>query len=182
MPAYNDETAIKVNNAPTNYELVNGKTKEEDQYNALNVKAFTLPSEEVEVTGSGADVQLGKAMIAAWRSEGIFQVKIGGDQQMLGAIKECREQDQKFMGLPLAEKKAFAPQGNSYSGYIGAKEELMFGGKPNAMEFFYVTKDLSENDARVKANWPCHGPTQWPNADYKKAVTALMDSLGQYGG
>ncbi|WP_131802298.1 2OG-Fe(II) oxygenase family protein, partial [Parafrankia soli] len=42
-------------------------------------------------------------------------------------------------------------------------------------------KDVPLDDARVRAQWPCHGPTPWPDAEYQQSMQALMDTLSSVG-
>jgi hypothetical protein len=79
---------------------------------------------------------------------------------------------------PAAEEKARLVSG--YSGYIASGEEIT-AGEADYSEIFTITKDVSPDDARVRAQWPCHGPTPWPDDDCRWAVLAFMEQLGVMG-
>jgi isopenicillin N synthase-like dioxygenase len=144
---------------------------------ALSLKTFWLPSGKTIEEGNLGDQRLGRALVAAWQTDGILQLAMDGRQRAIE--KKAMEADRQFVKLPLEQKKQFVSE-LSYSGYIGSKEEET-DGKPDAAEIFTITKDVPMEDARVQANWPCHGPVCWPNDQYRQAISAFMAMLGEMG-
>ncbi|EAW08943.1 putative 2OG-Fe(II) oxygenase family oxidoreductase [Aspergillus clavatus NRRL 1] len=139
-----------------------------------DLETFELPA---VVTGSLADVDLGKALIAAWRRDGILQVAMEDSQK--GLLGETFDASKNFFRKPHREKAACVDS-QSYSGYIASAEEIT-DGIPDYSEIFTVTKDLELSEPRVKSHWPCHGPCPWPDDEMKTPMQRYMDYLGQSG-
>jgi isopenicillin N synthase-like dioxygenase len=59
-----------------------------------------------------------------------------------------------------------------------ACQEEQTAGEADYSEIFTVCKDVSRDDERVENRWPCHGPTPWPDAEYRESMLAFMDSVG----
>lgn len=138
------------------------------------LKTFTLPE---KVTGSPGDVQMGKAMINAWREDGILQVSMSSKQQDL--FNKALTASKRFFATP-PNQKAACVDTQSYVGYIASGEEIT-NGIADYSEIFTVTKDLPLDDPRVQAKWPCHGPCPWPDIDIRTPIQQYMDSLGNSG-
>jgi isopenicillin N synthase-like dioxygenase len=138
------------------------------------LQTFQLPA---SVSGSSSDVDLGRALIQAWRSDGILQVATdpAQDAKTAAAIEASR----RFFAQPLAYKARHVSD-LTYSGYIASGEEVT-AGEADYSEIFTVCKDLPLDDPRVAAQWPCHGPVPWPDADYERAMKAFMAGLGEIG-
>jgi isopenicillin N synthase-like dioxygenase len=138
------------------------------------LQTFQLPD---TVAGTPADLELARRMIAAWQSDGIFQVAAGG----AGAARtaDAFAASRRFFRLPMQEK-ARCLSDLSYSGYIASGEEIT-AGEADYSEIFTVCKDVPLSDVRVQGRWPCHGPAPWPDADYKNAMNAFMAELGAAG-
>jgi len=68
----------------------------------------------------------------------------------------------------------------SFAGYTASGEEVT-AGAADSTEVFTVLKDLPQTDARVKHDWPCHGPCPWPSLDFKAAMMNLMSLTAGYG-
>jgi isopenicillin N synthase-like dioxygenase len=138
------------------------------------LQTFELPE---YVGGTLADGRLGKEMIHAWQTDGIFQVATGPEQsrRTRAAIASSR----RFFGQPLTFKSTRVSD-LSYSGYIASGEE-MTAGEADYSEIFTVCKDLPRTDFRVEAGWPCHGPVPWPDPEYGQTMLAFMDMLGVVG-
>lgn len=138
------------------------------------LKTFTLPE---KATGSPTDIEMGKAMINAWREDGILQVSMNPKQQDL--FDKASATSKRFFAMPPTQKAACVDT-QSYAGYIASGEEIT-DGVADYSEIFTVTKDLPLDEARVKAKWPCHGPCPWPDSDMKTTIQQYMDSLGNSG-
>ncbi|CAI7643902.1 unnamed protein product [Penicillium discolor] len=138
------------------------------------LKTFTLPK---KATGSPRDIEMGKAMINAWREDGILQVSMSSEQQDL--FDKASAASKRFFAMPPTQKAACVDT-QSYAGYIASGEEIT-DGIADYSEIFTVTKDLPLDEARVKARWPCHGPCPWLDSDMKTTIQQYMDSLGNSG-
>ena len=147
-------------------------------YNATvaDLSTFSLP---VEVRGDEKDIALGKAMIAAWRKDGILQVSM--DQYSRKLAAEAFAASQRYFGLSPAEKQTCVDDRN-FAGYIASGEEIT-DGKADYSEIFTVVKDLPQTDKRVQAQWPCHGPVPWPETlpEFQDLTQRYMDNLGSAG-
>src|SRR5229473_3584873 len=138
------------------------------------LQTFQLPS---LVEGSEADKALGRALVAAWQADGIFQVQATGEQQ--AATERALNASRAFFRRPLYEKAAHVSD-LTYSGYVASGEEETAGEKDGS-EIFTVCPDIAANDARVIEQWPCHGPVPWPSADYAGAMKDYMRVVGDVG-
>ncbi len=135
---------------------------------------FCLPK---KITGSAYDRSLARAMIEAWRRDGIFQVAMSPQQQRI--YQNANVASRRFFRRTSAEKHRCVDE-KSYAGYIASGEEVT-DGVADYSEIFTVTKDLGENDPRVAGQWPCHGPCPWPDEDMKSNMTAYTKDLSQSG-
>ncbi|WP_405727980.1 MFS transporter [Streptomyces sp. NBC_01537] len=138
------------------------------------LRTFHLPE---SVTGSDSDVSLGRELIRTWQTDGIFQVAANEDQDRKTA--RAIESSKRFFEQPM-EFKAQRVSDLTYSGYIASGEEVT-AGEADFSEIFTVTKDIAPDDSRVQAQWPCHGPTPWPDDEYRQSMQAYMDELGTIG-
>jgi isopenicillin N synthase-like dioxygenase len=121
---------------------------------------------------------MGRAIIQAWRRDGILQFTMTPEQKRLRDA--AFSASKRFFKLPYQEK-ANCVDDKSYAGYIASGEEIT-DGVADYSEIFTVTKDLSPEDARVQAGWPCHGPCPWPTrAGMREAMKAYMDELARCG-
>src|SRR5437868_3117420 len=106
------------------------------------VRTFGLPD---TVSGTDTDIGLARAIIEAWRSDGVFRVP--NDRWRGRRIEDAFEASRRFF-MTRPDMKARCASDLSYSGYL-----LVPGG-----ETFLIGPDLPLDDARVRAQWPCHGP------------------------
>lgn len=138
------------------------------------LRTFQLPD---AVTGSAKDCALAAELIDAWRSDGIFQVAATEAQHLstLNAFASSK----RYFSQPQAQK-AQCVSDLSYGGYIASGEE-MTAGQADFSEVYTVCPDLPLDDLRVQAQWPCHGPMPWPDAQYRKDMQYLMGHLGEIG-
>jgi isopenicillin N synthase-like dioxygenase len=143
------------------------------------LRTFRLPE---AVRGTASDRALGRDMIEAWRSDGIFQIATRPvqAQRIITAMTAGR----LFFSLPV-EYKARHVSDLSYSGYgiFGETADAGVSGVAEAgrPEIFTVCKDVPAGDARVREQWPCHGPVPWPDLEYRLAMRAFMDMAGAAG-
>ncbi len=140
----------------------------------MNLITFQIPE---QITSKQSDLTLAKEMINAWRSDGIFQVALSETQNH--KTQDSFATSREFFAQPL-EKKSKLISDLNYAGYIASGEEVT-DGKADYSEIFTVCKDLSLDDSRVQAKWPCHGPVPWPNQKYQQTMTAFTDELGSIG-
>ncbi|KAK4223755.1 hypothetical protein QBC38DRAFT_372465 [Podospora fimiseda] len=138
----------------------------------LNV--FQIPD---RVTGTAGDKALGKALVDAWRRDGIIQIAMSNKQRQLW--EDAKAASRRFFKKPHAEKAACVDS-QSYSGYIASGEEVT-DGIADYSEIFTITKDLDMAEPRVRAKWPCHGPCPWPDIEMKEPMTQYNESLGVEG-
>jgi isopenicillin N synthase-like dioxygenase len=139
-----------------------------------DLQTFHLPE---SITGTQSDIDIAREMILAWRTDGIFQVATNTIQDR--KTKSAFEASRRFFRMPLEFKSQFTSD-LTYSGYISLGEEVT-AGESDYSEIFTVCKDVPLNDARVRAQWPCHGPVPWPDEEYYQNMKAFMDELGSIG-
>jgi isopenicillin N synthase-like dioxygenase len=139
-----------------------------------DLQTFLIPN---EVSGSETDIALARAMIAAWRRDGIFQ--IARDAELDRRTQHAFEASRRFFRMPL-DQKSRCVSDLTYSGYIASGEETT-AGESDDSEIFTITPDIPLTDRRVQAQWPCHGPAPWPDDDYRRGMTAFMQGLGDLG-
>lgn len=145
------------------------------QASVARLPTFTLPAHSI--TGSPSEHALGKALVDAWRRDGIIQIAMDGTHRRLW--RDAKAASHAFFRRPAGEKAACVdPQ--SYAGYIASGEEVT-AGVADYSEIFTVTKDLPAEDPRVRARWPCHGPCPWPDPGMKGAMERYKKSLGEEG-
>lgn len=135
---------------------------------------FQLPD---RITGSAADRSMARAMVAAWRRDGIFQVAMTPSQRRVYELADAASR--RFFQRDSASKRACV-DGRSYAGYVASGEEIT-DGVADYSEIFTVTKDLPPGDARVAGQWPCHGPCPWPDDGMKASMTRYMQDLSRSG-
>ena len=138
------------------------------------LRTFWLPE---QVDGTSLNQTLARQLIDAWREDGIFQVALdpAQGQTTSAAFQASRE----FFRQPLAQK-ASCISDLSYAGYIASGEEVT-AGEADYSEIFTVCKDVPLVDARVRAQWPCHGPVPWPDPGYRDRMNAFIAQLGAIG-
>lgn len=161
------------------------ENEREEEERILQLQTFTLPSDNCD-DGTFADdsadgiermAAFGRQLISAWQRDGIFQLQM--DNRQLEITARAMQANRHFVQLPLAQKQQFVSP-LSYAGYICSGEERT-AGRPDASEIFTLTKDVPMEDGRVRAGWPCHGPVCWPSDEYREAMSAFMDMLGNLG-
>ncbi len=140
----------------------------------INLQTFRLPG---TVSGTETDIALASAMIRAWRADGIFQVATDPAQDRTTC--DALDASRRFFGMP-AQFKAQCVSDLTYSGYIASGEEVT-AGEADYSEIFTVCKDVAPDDPRVQARWPCHGPTPWPDQEYRRSMQAFMEALASVG-
>jgi isopenicillin N synthase-like dioxygenase len=138
------------------------------------LETFVLPQ---RLSGSLSDRAMAKAMVNAWRRDGILQIAMSPQQQQ--AYAQANAESRSFFKKTPAQKQACVND-SSYAGYIASGEEIT-GGIADYSEIFTVTKDLQPNDPRVVQKWPCHGPCPWSGRAMKSSMTNYMADLGASG-
>jgi isopenicillin N synthase-like dioxygenase len=139
-----------------------------------DLRTFHLPA---TVSGSAADEALAQQLIDAWRADGIFQVAATEAQHE--ATERAFASSRRYFAQPQAQK-ARCISDLTYSGYIASGEEIT-AGQADYSEVYTVCKDVPLDDPRVEAQWPCHGPTPWPDKEYAGSMARFMDHLGGIG-
>jgi isopenicillin N synthase-like dioxygenase len=139
-----------------------------------DLRTFHLPS---SVTGTSTDLDLARAIIETWRTDGIFQVATSPSQH--ARTEDAFEASRRFFQMPMASK-ARCISDLSYAGYIASGEEVT-AGEADYSEIFTVCPDIAADDPRVQAQWPCHGPVPWPDEEYRHRMNAFTSMLGSIG-
>lgn len=139
-----------------------------------NLQTFTLPD---KVSGTAYDGILAKAMIAAWRRDGILQIAMSRSHRL--AYDAADASSREFFRKAPSVKRACVDE-RSYAGYIASGEEIT-NGIADYSEIFTVTKDLALSDPRVAAGWPCHGPCPWPDESMRLIMMKHMANLSKNG-
>ncbi|RPF38253.1 2-oxoglutarate and iron-dependent oxygenase domain-containing protein [Streptomyces sp. TLI_185] len=97
------------------------------------------------VDSSDTDRTLGRAMIAAWQADGIFQIRATPAQQAV--TERALAASRAFCARPLREKAAHVSD-LTYSGYVASGEEET-AGERDGSEIFTVCPDIPADDPRV---------------------------------
>lgn len=119
-----------------------------------NFQTFTIPE---KLIGSSADhIALGKELIRAFRTDGLFQVEVNNSELKNVCRDAIAESKNFFWNTSLVEKRKLVND-LSYSGYIASGEEIT-GGEADGSEIFTITPDIALDDERIGNKWPCHGP------------------------
>ncbi|CAM5324166.1 2-oxoglutarate and iron-dependent oxygenase domain-containing protein [Streptomyces canus] len=139
------------------------------------LQTFRLPA---AVRGTHSDRALGRALVAAWQSDGIFQIRATRTQQEV--TDRALAASRTFCRRALNEKARHVSD-LSYSGYVASNEEET-AGERDGSEIFTVCPDIPADDPRVIDRWPCHGPVPWPSPGYARAMKDYMTVVGEIGG
>jgi len=139
-----------------------------------DVRTFHLPE---SVGGTAADIDLGRKLVRAWQSDGILQVATDASQDRKTA--DAFASSRRLFGQPM-DAKSGRVSDLTYSGYTASGEEVTAGESDHA-EIFTVCRDLTIDDVRVRAKWPCHGPVPWPDRTYRQSMRIFMAELGIVG-
>ncbi len=120
------------------------------------------------------EVDLGEALVRSWRTQGAFQVAA---DEVRAESRPAFAASERFFTRP-AMAKARHTSNLTYAGYAAAGEEAD-ATEADRCEAFTVCQDIAPDDPRVREFWPCHGPVPWPDAQYRRAMLALSDRLGE---
>ena len=135
----------------------------------------------VDLRSREAVAEIGKAC----RTFGFFYVVGHGvDPELEGRLERA---SRRFFALPLSEKMEIRMErgGRAWRGYFPLGDELT-SGEPDRKEGLYFGAELSEDDPRVRARLPLHGPNLFPAAvpelrpavlDYMAAMTAVGQAV-----
>lgn len=122
------------------------------------------------------------ALDAACRSAGFFYVSGHGVPTEL--CRRIDEQSRALFALPEADKVAVAMArgGRAWRGWFPLGGELT-SGRPDAKEGFYLGAELPEDDPRVAAGTPLHGPNLFPSSlpGLRATVLEYLDALTGLG-
>lgn len=124
------------------------------------------------------EAQLGEALVRSWRAEGAFQVAA---EELLPESRSAFAASEHFFARPAAAKARYVSD-LTYAGYAAPGEaagEETGPTQADHCEAFTVCQDIAPDDPRVREFWPCHGPVPWPDAQYRRAMLALADRLGE---
>jgi isopenicillin N synthase-like dioxygenase len=119
---------------------------------------------------------------AACRDRGFFYVTGHGVPARL--LAELADASAEFFALPLADKLEIAMEhgGRAWRGYFPVGAELT-SGLPDLKEGLYFGAELPDDDPRVLAGLPLHGPNLFPPqvARLRPLVLAYLDALTAAG-
>ncbi|HEU5355211.1 MAG TPA: 2-oxoglutarate and iron-dependent oxygenase domain-containing protein [Actinocrinis sp.] len=136
---------------------------------------YTFVSQPAETQAqAGVEVGLGEALVRSWRAQGAFQIAA---DEVLAQSRRAFEASERFFARPAAAK-ARCISNLTYAGYAAAGEEAD-ATEADRSEAFTVCQDIALDDPRVREFWPCHGPVPWPDAQYRRALLALAERLGE---
>ncbi|HEU5331214.1 MAG TPA: 2-oxoglutarate and iron-dependent oxygenase domain-containing protein [Actinocrinis sp.] len=124
--------------------------------------------------GADDDAQIGRALVKAWRADGIARVAMDPAQEK--AVRRAEASSRRFFAQPAGFKSRFVSD-LTYAGYAASGEQSTAAAADYA-EIFTVCQDIAPDDPRVREHWPCHGPVPWPDTEYRRALLALADRLG----
>jgi isopenicillin N synthase-like dioxygenase len=130
---------------------------------------------ELTDIGGEGDARLGKALVRAWRNDGIVRVAMTpshaqGVRRAHAASRRFFEQPQGVKGRSVSDL--------TYAGYVASGEQIT-AGAADCAELFTVCQDIAPDDPRARERWPCHGPVPWPDAEFRRSAAGLMDRLGE---
>ena len=126
------------------------------------------------VTGAGDQQAVAAAMGRACRENGFFYVIGHGVSSDLN--QRLEQLSHTFFALDVETKLEIrmALAGKAWRGYFPVGDELT-SGKPDLKEGLYFGLELSEDDARVRAGLPLHGPNLFPTG-----ISGFRDTILQY--
>ncbi|KAG5950178.1 hypothetical protein E4U53_005416 [Claviceps sorghi] len=137
-------------------------------------ETFVLPE---KVSGNLSDMMMGKAMINAWRRDGLLQIAMSERQGRLYGL--ASQASKSFFAKTPSEKHACVND-SSFCGYVASGEEIT-AGIADYSEIFTVSKNLRPDDYRVLAKWPCHGPCPWPDKSMERSIMNYVAELEASG-
>lgn len=126
---------------------------------------FGLPD---YVEGTDTDVRLAHELIKTWQVDGLLRISL--DRWQARKVEDAFEASRSFFALPDGIKTRCVSD-LTYAGYSTA----------DGAETFAICPDVSREDMRVGAQWPCHGPVPWPSIEYRRAMRTFLDELARIG-
>ena len=134
------------------------------------------------VTGVGDEQAVASKIGQACRAYGFFYVVGHGVDE--GVQRRLEALSHQFFAQDLETKRRIrmARGGKAWRGYFAVGEELT-SGKPDAKEGLYFGAELSEDDPRVRAGLPLHGPNLFPEGLplFRETVLAYLAALTTLG-
>nr|VFK18546.1 MAG: Isopenicillin N synthase [Candidatus Kentron sp. LPFa] len=140
----------------------------------VDFRSFHLPE---SISGTQSDVDLGREMIRAWKTNGAFRIVMSEIQRK--SSEDAFAANRQFFRGSIEFKSQYAND-LTYSGYTASGEEVTAGEK-DYPEVFTICRDIPVDDARMRADWPCHGPVPWPNTEYRTSLQTYLNELGSVG-
>jgi isopenicillin N synthase-like dioxygenase len=139
----------------------------------------TLPIIDMSALFDPFDVmghqRVAAGLAAACETFGFFYLTGHGVSR--ASLEVLDAESRAFFGLPIEEKMkiAMAHGGRAWRGYFPTGGELT-SGRPDLKEGVYFGTELPDEDPRVRAGLPMHGPNLWPTAaaGLREAVKAYM--------
>lgn len=118
----------------------------------------------------------------ACRSYGFFYIIGHGVSEELQNRLEAQSKVFFAQELEVKNQIPMAQAGKAWRGYFPVGGELT-SGKPDIKEGLYFGIELDQNDPRVQAGLPLHGPNLFPSnmPDFRQTVLEYMDALTQLG-
>lgn len=118
----------------------------------------------------------------ACRTHGFFYVIGHGVSEVLQDQLEAQSRAFFAQDIDTKQQIRMPLAGKAWRGYFPVGGELT-SGKPDIKEGLYFGIELDENDPRVKARLPLHGPNLFPKnlPGFRETVLAYMDKMTELG-
>ncbi len=134
------------------------------------------------VTGIGDAQAVASKIGLACREYGFFYIVGHGVDE--GLQQRLDDLSRRFFAQDLEEKRRIrmVRGGKAWRGYFSLSEELT-SGKPDAKEGLYFGAELGDDDPRVRAGLPLHGPNLFPEnmPRFRETVLAYVAALTTLG-
>lgn len=132
--------------------------------------------------GQGQEQAIADAIGQACRTHGFFYVIGHGVSEDLQNLLETQSKTFFAQDVETKQQIRMALAGKAWRGYFPVGGELT-SGKPDIKEGLYFGIELDEDDPRVKAGLPLHGPNLFPPdlPDFRQVVLRYMDQLTELG-
>ena len=134
------------------------------------------------VTRVGDEAAVAAGIGQACREFGFFYIVGHGVDE--GLQRRLDELSRRFFAQDLETKRRIrmARGGKAWRGYFAVGEELT-SGKPDAKEGLYFGAELGDDDPRVRAGLPLHGPNLFPEnlPTFRKTILAYLNALTRLG-
>ena len=133
------------------------------------------------VTGAGDAEVPAREIGDACQEQGFFYVVGHGVEEALGRHLEALSRRFFTQDPEIKLRIRMELGGWAWRGYFPVGEELT-SGRPDVKEGLYFGEELSEDDPRVRAGRPLHGPNLFPDIPgFRETVLAYMAALTHLG-